>query len=184
MADKQELLIFLITNSVYGDSNYEQKIWEGATKAALSEGATLCTLAGGQIIKQIDGSNRVPFLFDLAARSKANGFIINGGTIQVGVSHDEYPEIFKDILDRPLISTAHEVKGAMFASVDNVAGMKAMIKHLIDNFKARRIVYISGPYTNSEALDRLRAYKEVLQENNLPIDESLIFEGSWTSPSG
>jgi DNA-binding LacI/PurR family transcriptional regulator len=184
MTDSRNPLIFMITNNVYGDSDYEQDLWNGASSSALETGARLCTFSGGQISVDTGGALSVPFLFQLAHLGEADGVIVNGGTLQTGTTFEHFLQFLKPFQTKPLAVTANEVKNTLFVGVDNISGMKSMIKHLITDLGARRIAYISGPYTNTEALDRLKAYREVLRENQIPVDEELIFEGVWTNPSG
>lgn len=183
MADRQ-LTVTLITNSVYGESNYEQMVWEGASRACAELGVRLCSVAGGQIRKLPNGKIKMPFLFKLAALSASDGYLLNCGTTYSGISSTELPTVFQDFLRGSAVATANEVEGALYAGVDNVAGMKAILNHLVENLGKKRIAYVSGPYNNAEAVDRLRAYKEVLAEHQIPYDEQLVSEGNWLSPSG
>ena len=69
-------------------------------------------------------------------------------------------------------------------SIDNISAMKDIIRHTIKVHGAETLNYISGPMSNPEARDRLKAFREVMAENNLPVDEQRIYYGEFRSPDG
>ena len=70
-----------------------------------------------------------------------------------------------------------------YVSVDNVQAARAAVEHLI-NVGRRRIGIISGPLDSSDGRDRLQGYKDALLMASIPLDPSLIVEGSFSRRSG
>ncbi len=68
--------------------------------------------------------------------------------------------------------------------IDNKSAMREIVEHFIKVHGFRRINYISGPTTNQEAISRLKAYQEVLEENGIPIESERIAEGNFLKVSG
>jgi LacI family transcriptional regulator len=62
-------------------------------------------------------------------------------------------------------------------------GARLATQHLVD-LGHRRIGYINGMEDWIEAQNRLAGYRDVLMENGLPVDESLIRHGNWGVDSG
>ncbi len=62
-------------------------------------------------------------------------------------------------------------------------GAQLATQHLVD-LGHRRIGYINGMDEWQEAQDRLSGFRDVLLQNGLPIDESLIRQGDWGVDSG
>jgi len=58
------------------------------------------------------------------------------------------------------------------------------VEHLIKDHGFKKIVYISGPPTNTDSVERLEAYCEALRENDIEIDDGLIFYGDFMAQSG
>lgn len=69
-------------------------------------------------------------------------------------------------------------------SIDNTAAMRHMVRHVIQEHGAKVLNYISGPMNNPEAVDRLNAFREVMAENNLPVEEGRIFYGEFRPYDG
>jgi DNA-binding LacI/PurR family transcriptional regulator len=78
-----------------------------------------------------------------------------------------------------------EIDGLDIPSVvqDNYQGGRKAVEFLIENGH-KRIGIISGPSDNFSAQQRLSAYMDVLKENNLPVYQEYISQGTFTLPSG
>ena len=61
---------------------------------------------------------------------------------------------------------------------DKIA-MEFIVRHLVEDHGARKINFIGGFAGNLQTEERLAAYKKVLSENNIPIEESRIFYGEF-----
>jgi DNA-binding LacI/PurR family transcriptional regulator len=73
--------------------------------------------------------------------------------------------------------------GADAVLIDNRAGVRAAVEHLI-GLGHRRIGIISGPRQVYTGRERLEAYKATLAAAGLPVTEELILEGTFKEPSG
>jgi LacI family transcriptional regulator len=70
-----------------------------------------------------------------------------------------------------------------YLDVDGEAGMGQLTQHLID-LGHRRIGFISAPLNLMFASHRLEGYKEALETNGIPFDETLVIVGTLTERSG
>ena len=69
--------------------------------------------------------------------------------------------------------------------IDNYDGMRAAVRHLIENHGCRRLAYIKGPADNPDAVERFRAYVEELQSHGLSVDPDLLYQPyDWSPPGG
>lgn len=57
------------------------------------------------------------------------------------------------------------------------------IRHLIVDHGAKNIGYVSGPKTNIDAMERLNAYRKVLEEQNIPYNENYVVYGNFEDSS-
>lgn len=76
------------------------------------------------------------------------------------------PVVFYDRV--PIDKACHKIVG------DEYNGGYQVTKHLLAQ-GCRRIAHISGPLSCSIYLQRLKGYKEALQEFNVPYDQTLVF---------
>lgn len=76
----------------------------------------------------------------------------------------------------PLVVMDGDVEGVKHDSVviDQRQGAVAMFKHLIYGRNSRRIVFVGGLPTNFDTIERLAAFRDMMQEAKLPIAPSDI----------
>jgi DNA-binding LacI/PurR family transcriptional regulator len=64
-------------------------------------------------------------------------------------------------------------------SIENKAGARNLVDHLIEKHGRRRIVFLRGPEGNEDSDWREGGYRESLVHHGLPIDEELIAFGEY-----
>ncbi|HEY4158281.1 MAG TPA: substrate-binding domain-containing protein [Polyangiaceae bacterium] len=69
-------------------------------------------------------------------------------------------------------------------SVDNDAGLRAGLEHLIHTHGLTRIAFVRGPELSDEATLRYAVYRDVLEQNGLALDEQLVTQGYYVVQSG
>lgn len=62
----------------------------------------------------------------------------------------------------------------------NYTGMKECVTHLVIEHGYKKIGFVAGPKRNYDSNRRLQAYKDVLNENNIEVNEDMIVYGNYT----
>jgi DNA-binding LacI/PurR family transcriptional regulator len=85
----------------------------------------------------------------------------------------------------PFVVLGNSSDSGSYPSVDtdNVSGARAAVNYLISKGH-KRIGMIKGSSDSKNALDRFSGYKSALAENNIPLDESLVFNGYFLEEAG
>jgi LacI family transcriptional regulator len=73
--------------------------------------------------------------------------------------------------------------GLATVSVDNRAGARQAVQHLIDQGR-RRIGLITGPLAWWEARERFAGWQDAVRAAGLDANSSLVAEGDWSASSG
>jgi LacI family transcriptional regulator len=73
--------------------------------------------------------------------------------------------------------------GAPEVSVDNAAGIAAMVAALV-RLGHRRIAFLAGPHSLFVARERLVGYRRGLEEAGLPLDERLVVHTAFDADGG
>ena len=84
----------------------------------------------------------------------------------------------------PLCTLALTCPGVPHVSVDNAAGMREAVLHLIAVHGRRRVAFVRGPENNEDAEQRYRGYLAALQDSGVPFDAELVAPGTFTRDSG
>lgn len=82
-----------------------------------------------------------------------------------------------------LINQHFEGEAFHEVDADHVEGSWQAVRHLLDQ-GFTRIAFLNGPASYSNSRDRLTGYLRALEDSNLPLDESLLFEGNFSRKSG
>lgn len=91
---------------------------------------------------------------------------------------------FISLGDLPRISIGPSFFGEDSVCFDNEQGMRSIMHHLIEDHGYRRFAYVSGPFSNAEAIIRLGAYRSALDKAGIPHDKDSEFEGTFHTSSG
>lgn len=62
----------------------------------------------------------------------------------------------------------------------NYGGMNECVRHLVEDHGYKKIGFVGGPKRNFDSNRRMAAYKDVLREHGIPVEESLITHGNYT----
>ncbi|MBP9023243.1 MAG: substrate-binding domain-containing protein [Spirochaetes bacterium] len=103
-----------------------------------------------------------------------DGFIISSI-----LSFSSYEDSRKFVLPysrKPLIIIGEKIDSIPFVGVDNSAGFKDLIEHIIDQSVTKKIAVIAGPVNNYDSSERFNVLRKVMasRQINLP-DENIYF---------
>ena len=118
-------------------------------------------------------------IYGLANLEKFDGAILMTNTINDNTQKEEISQRIKDSGIPAVVFDCDNVSEFYNISIDNTKAMREMVRHVIKEHGAKTINYISGPMSNPEAVERLLAFREVMAENNLPVDEERIYYGEF-----
>lgn len=87
--------------------------------------------------------------------------------------------------DTPLVQVDRVIADIKSSTVvnDNFTASYNVVKHLIDQ-GYRRIAHYTGNRKTAIYKERFLGYKQALEDSGIPLDETLVFEGSLTREEG
>ncbi len=123
-------------------------------------------------------------IYSLANLEKFDGAILMTNTINDGEMKDIISSRIKESGMPAVVFDCDNISEFYNISIDNSVAMREMVRHVIQEHGAKTINYISGPMSNPEAVERLLAFRQVMAENNLPVEENRIYYGEFRSFDG
>ena len=156
----------------------------GVTAAAEANNINLVHFIGGRLASQTTTDKRISFgLYDLVKQEYFDGLILTAD-VSYGTTSQEL-KMFKEVFGNlPVVAQSLELDGATMFVPDNTVGMRAAVRHLIEEHGYRRIAFVGGVPGHLDAVQRLQAYKDELQAHDLRYDEDLVINGDYTQESG
>ena len=168
--------------SAYMNNEYEWAIWRGVRAAVEEQGGSVVGFAGSSIGNPDPQHHARCTVFDLIDHSSFDGILCLSSVVghYAGVAKTE-AWLERWGLPVSSIGPADRVPTVL---VEDATGVSQLVDHLIEQHQHRRIAFIQGTPSNSEAKRRLAAYVEALDRHGLSYDPKLVLSGDFTTQSG
>jgi len=118
-------------------------------------------------------------MFSYAENNSFDAIIVETAVMGRLVTHDTMSSILNKFKGTPVITISEKIDDYPCVSF-NSNGIETEIEHLVKCHNRKRIGFVSGPLSNSEAVIRLEEYKKALKKFNIDFDPELVAEGDFT----
>lgn len=168
----------------WSEEEYQTNLREGVIDAAEENDANLFCFVGGGLNSVNTYEIQRNVIYDLVNENNADGVIIMSASIGHYISYNEIVDFCNNYRYMPIVSIAVQIDGIPSVLVDQEAGMRALLTHLIEDHEYKRIAFITGPEKNPEAIQRYSIYREMLNKYSILYDPLLVVKGSFITLSG
>lgn len=123
-------------------------------------------------------------IYDLIDFSLFDGVIIQTNLFE---DIDTLNRVTKKIKESgiPAVSLVNKIEGFHNIHINNTIGFKQLIEHLITEHNVKHVGYLGGIKSDSQSHERYSAFLQIMEEHNLELDKSIIFENSdWSLKFG
>ena len=181
--------VAVLTGSFYMD--YSRKLAKTLCDALSDEGDfSVCLLQGLDASRFLNFGDYVDDGFDshyytqfeYCKYLKPDYLVVSYGTISVIPNALTANELLDRLPDVPVILLETELRRPNCVSIvmDNYAGMKSCIEHLIVEHGCREILFVAGSDGVPDAGVRLRAYCDTMRSHNIDVSDDMIGHGDFT----
>jgi signal transduction histidine kinase len=119
-------------------------------------------------------------IYDRVRPSDLDGLMIWGSVLGSRVGFDELMRFCDYFHQKPITCMGLRLPGIPSVLMASYQGMHDLMTHMVKVHGYRRLAVIRGPEGHHDTEERLRAYRDVLQEYGIPYDPKLISEpGYW-----
>ncbi|MBR4514185.1 MAG: GGDEF domain-containing protein [Lachnospiraceae bacterium] len=167
------------------DNDYAYEVCKGVDYAAKKFDVNLIVFPGMYMNAAYDDPMNARFdyqynsIYYYASKQNLDAIIVAIGSIGSFLSQTNIKEFLSNF-DIPILTIEIEVPGYPYLYTEGVTGMRLAVEHLIKDHKCSHIGFVSGRQENADAMERLEIYKQVLIDNNIPVDEDLIAYGDFS----
>lgn len=137
-----------------------------------------------KIVKNSEGYDyQYDTVYDYALLAQLDALIIVCGSLFTYAEESGKEELLEKFKGIPYVIMATDVlsENGVHIFLDNYNGMRACIRHLVEDHHYRHICYLSGPRDNYDSQERLRAYRDVMAEHGIPVEENMVTYGNYSS---
>lgn len=166
------------------DEEYQKTILQGIHEFGAEHNVNICHfIAYGGILKNHKYDIGEFNIYELANFNLFDGVILLTNTISSPLLTEKIVERVKKS-GIPAVSIDNKFDSFYHIGIDNFSAMKGIVEHIVKHHNAKKINYISGPVDNPESILRLEAYKSVLEQNGIALEEERIFNGLFRGEDG
>lgn len=164
------------------------RVWGSEFMAGILDSArgadvNVVSFVGGKPLAIGADGNSSYGLYDLIKPGQFDGILLSADMAH-GLSKDELQTFCKSLSPIPLASFAIPMEGIPSVIADNDGGMRAIIRHLIEEHGYERIAFVRGPVGQIEADQRYQAFLDELKSHNIRFDKHLELLGDYSAESG
>lgn len=166
------------------DDEHEQAVVHGSLAAARELDARLVVVAGGPVDTPDERLRAGNFAFDLVSRDNALGILVLSSALGNAAGPQRLAEWLTRYDGMPLCCMGVPIPGLVSVRVDNAAGIRQAVSHLVEVHGKQNIGFIRGPAQSDEAEVRYAAYRDTLFKHGINPDPRWVAEGDYNRPSG
>lgn len=169
---------------------YIRKALRGMYQAANDLGVDIIVFAGSQLTYNFMDGGEIDRDHDLmnaitrehVGRNELDGMIIIYGSHTVDMSVDERKKLLDSYSDIPyiLIEEFSDRDNTGYIINDNYNSMRKVVEHLVTYHGYTRLLYVGGWDDNREAMERKRAFEDVLLENDIRVKPEMMINGFFS----
>lgn len=121
-------------------------------------------------------------IYDYAMLGQVDVLIIAYGSLCIFREDSDLNKFLARFGDIPyvLLEDISPKERGVHLIADNYGGMRLCVEHLLEHHHYRKICYLSGPKGNRDAMERLDAYRDVMKEHGISVQESMICYGNFS----
>lgn len=163
--------------------DYQRRIFTGLNEEAVRLNIGVVCFLGGQLAASgtLVHRNRV---YECVSSSNVDALVVTTGTLGNKVGADTLASFVETYRPLPICSVGVELAGFPSVTIDNKAGARQALEHLIVEVGRRRIAFVRGPEHNREAEERFMLYRDVLREHKIALNPDMVTMGDFDAPSG
>lgn len=182
MTGRSRKRIALVTDSLFGI--YQSELRKAFERAAHRDDLDLVIVIGRGLHHPDPGERAQNQVYDWVTSKSVDGAVLLSGVLMNFAGSSAMDGLVERLGKLPKVSIGVELSRAPSVTVDNRAGMRAAVDHLLQVHGCRRIGYIAGPADNPEAKARLEGYRYAMEARFLPFDQNLVEYCPFTLDGG
>lgn len=162
---------------------YQRRVFEGLNQEALRLNVSVTCLCGGSLAPPGRAALRNQ-LYDCIGPGFFDALIISAGTLPSSTEEPAAWEFIETLQPLPMCTLGLGLEGIPSVAVNNSAGVREAIQHLLVDVGRKRIAFLRGPAENVESEERYHVFRQAIEEHNVALNSELVVVGDLEAPSG
>ncbi|MFW6365729.1 MAG: hypothetical protein ACOC2H_04555, partial [Spirochaetota bacterium] len=161
--NKRKTLAFLSDEIVY---EYHAQVLHGIVDQARDMGVNIIVYPGYSINAPVEPAKHANQIYEFLDSHRVDGVLSLNASLLSFLGPAEKGAYFDRITKGlPAVSIGVEFPGHQSITVNNFDGMYQVVAHLVRQHGYKKVAFIGGPSSNTEAVARYSAYQKALQDS-------------------
>ncbi len=167
------------------DREYQRAVVRGLVYATKAQDMDLCVFnCQGHPDGVVRNDRGERAIFELPDFSDFDGMVLLMDTIPTPECKQQLLEKVRQHPDMPLVTIDNAIEHSVTITFDDRSSVRNLMNDLIENHGVRTIAIVTGPRRSTVAMDRCDECRKVMQEHDLILDETMVFDGGWVRAGG
>lgn len=179
--EKKRLCIGILVDWL--EEQYQLDMVHGVESYLKNIDVDMICFEGGGLRSGRGYEDKKNYVYQLITQNNVDGLIILASAIGHYVSMEEMYEFCESFYPIPVVNIGMRHPQIPSVMLD-YSGLRGLVEHLLDHHPYEKFAFISGPATASGSIERLRIFRRILDEHQVPFDDKLLIYGNYTTESG
>lgn len=159
---------------------YEEKIWKSLRAlAGERRDVSFYFFSGSMVNAPEDFDREQNSAYDYAYPGFFDGMILLSGVFNSYLDPEAQRNFIRRWQSVPMVCIGNSGGLLPEIRIDNVSGMRALVRHMIAEHSYRKIVFIQGPLCNEDARERLEVFLSVMHEAGFETPPEYLLQGDF-----
>ncbi|XXT19598.1 SpoIIE family protein phosphatase [Sorangium sp. So ce429] len=168
----------------YARGEHQSELRFGVERAAEVHDVDVVIALGEELGGPDTGTKAQSSIAGLIGADVADGVVVASATLGNHTGVESLVDFCRTFAPLPVCSIGIALAGIPSIVVDDGRAIELAVGHLLGEHGRRRVAYIGGRTTHTEAKLRADAYRRALEAHAIPYDERLVAIGELTIESG
>lgn len=185
---RERLTIGLLASGIVDE--FTMPVCKGVMHAAKEADVNLVVFPGKYLDRDLTERREIMYeyqyntIFSYAKKENIDALIVSADSIGCYTTQERIIQMLAQYEGIPCILVASKIDGYVSVNYDNHKGIRAGMEYLIKNLKCRKFGMVGGPDDNTDAYERKQAFKNILEEYGIPLEDKNYVEGNLSRFSG
>ena len=169
----------------HADEEYQRKFIEGFLRRGFEADYDVCIFSMYRKYQNtVERGEGESSIFQLLEPKHFDAIVMLKDTIQVPGKAQDIEEKLHDTYKGEVLVIEQESDHFPTLCTDGYKGMRKVVEHFVKDHHFRDIAFLNGKKWHSHSVTRLQAFRDVLEENGIKVDEDRIVHGDFWYTSG
>lgn len=169
--------------------DFTKLVCRGVCRAAKGLNVDVVVFPGKYINRDLSDNQELMYeyqfntVFSYATPKNMDAVIVAAGSVGCFATKENLEQMLSQYQGIPCVLISYKLDNYISVTFDNETGIREGLEYLIEKAGCRHFCMIGGSQDNTDAVERKRAFMEVLSQHGIPVSSDRYVEGNFSRKS-